>query len=138
MRVFDIDLGDCVLVVPGLDELPGEILVLGLCGDVPARAQTADRERWPTVLGRMQDVPDVLLRAGLILRSPAAVDPAPLEDEREASVAELRAHGRPGFGRREDLLRREALGVDGLVIGESLADRCAVANALAIAGHDIG
>src|SRR5207237_9353320 len=52
VRIFYIDLGDRVLVVPVVDELPGEILVLGLSVDVPARAETAVRERCTTVLGR--------------------------------------------------------------------------------------
>src|SRR5436853_606578 len=81
----------------------------------------------------MQQIADIFLRAGLVFRRPAAIDPAALEEEREASVAELRAHGGPGFGRREDLLRREALAVHPLVIGEGLADRRAVADPLAIA-----
>src|SRR2546428_1377144 len=67
VRVFDVDLRDGVFVVPGLDELPSEVFVLRLSRDVPACAESTDRERRSAVLGRVQQIADVLLCARLIL-----------------------------------------------------------------------
>src|SRR5437763_6097174 len=76
-----------------------------------------------------------LLGLGLVRALPTAIDPAALEQERELAVAFLLAHGRPGLGRRKDLLRREAAAVRALVIVERLADRGALSDPLS-AGLD--
>src|SRR5207245_10191797 len=119
---------------PGVAARPRQVLVFGRRGDVPARAEAADGERRATTLRRVQKVSDVLLRAGQILRGPTAVDPATFEEQREAAVAELRAHGGPGLGRGQDLLRRKTLAVQLLVVGNGPENRGAVGDPHAVAG----
>ena len=119
MGILGVQLADDLGRVHRLDELPRALLVRALRADVPAGPGTADRERRAAALGRMEEVADVLLGRGLVRRRPAAVDPAAFEQERQAAVAELLAHRRPGLRRRQDLLRAEAV-VRLLVVGHDL------------------